>query len=98
MSIDRIDVNGIYEPSNCRWADDETQRENRRSKSEWKEPKPRTKKSWTIDGIVKERKEWCEMYGIELPTVMYRINHMGMTVKEALETRKIQNGRPRRSE
>lgn len=31
MSIDRIDVNGNYEPSNCRWVTDEEQRLNKRN-------------------------------------------------------------------
>lgn len=29
-SLDRIDVNGNYEPSNCRWSDSETQYNNTR--------------------------------------------------------------------
>ena len=95
LSIDRINVNGKYEPSNWRSAGWETQYQNRRPRSEWKKQEKKNKKTWTVDGETMEREYWCEKYDIGLPTVMYRINHKGMTVEQALKTPKLP-GRPRK--
>lgn len=70
-SLDRIDVNGNYEPSNCRWIGVVGQRRNMRSNRliEWR-------------GREKCLAEWSEELGISRNTLTARLGR-GMTVDEA---------------
>ena len=72
MTIDRIDSNGDYEPSNCRWIKNSEQQRNRRS---------------TIlierDGVTKCVKDWCDELGLSPDAVYGRIRR-GATPCEAL--------------
>jgi very-short-patch-repair endonuclease len=88
LSIDRIDVNGNYCPENCRWTNVFVQSVNRRP------PKPpkAIKGGFTINGITKTKKAWCEEYGVWTATVNYRMKKMGMTFEEALTAEKKSEG------
>lgn len=73
LTIDRIDVNGNYEPNNCRWVDMKTQSRN----------KTNTIKI-TYNNVTKPLTEWCELLGLKPNTVRARI-YNGWPQLEALE-------------
>ena len=72
LTIDRIDVNGDYEPSNCRWVTDNEQARN-----------TSTNKIFTINNESKSLIEWCEIYNINYRTVQDRLSR-GWDINRAL--------------
>jgi len=72
-TLDRIDVNGNYEPGNCRWASHKTQSRNRRNT-----------KMVTIWGIERPLSEWCERARAEYVLTYSRIFVQGMNPAIAL--------------
>lgn len=73
-SLDREDVEGMYELKNCRWSTKKVQANN-----------CRTNRRITVKGITKTMTEWSDITGVKVGTIWQRLSR-GKTPEQALQS------------
>ena len=76
LTIDRINVDGDYEPANCRWVDMNIQCNNKR-----------TNRKITYNGETHTLKEWAKILDVNYGTLLSRINKYKWSEEKALSTK-----------
>lgn len=75
LSIERINNNDDYKPTNCKWIKRSEQAQNRRRNY-----------SVTINGVTKNLTEWCIEYGVDYGLVHNRCHKLHWDFEKALTT------------
>jgi len=84
-TLDRIDTNGNYEPSNCKWSTFKEQNNNQRRL-----------KLLEVDGIKYTIPQFCEKFNFNYDTVYHRVRR-GWSTEKILKTQKLETGKYERT-